>query len=73
MRFLAVAYQYTIGEKVYQVGEFANDGLAATDVEVDRAYRQPNRYQSEFSSKNAKKCSHQRQPSYLGFDDEKYL
>ena len=32
---LAVAYQYTIGENVYQVGEFANDGLAATDVEVD--------------------------------------
>jgi cell surface protein SprA len=32
---LAVAYQYTIGDKVYQVGEFANDGLAATDVVED--------------------------------------
>jgi cell surface protein SprA len=29
---LAVAYQYTIGEKVYQVGEFGNDGVAATTV-----------------------------------------
>ncbi len=29
---LAVAYQYTIGDKVYQVGEFANDGVAATVV-----------------------------------------
>ena len=32
---LAVAYQYTVGSEVFQVGEFANDGLAATDVEVD--------------------------------------
>ncbi|MGB5418658.1 cell surface protein SprA [Algibacter sp.] len=30
---LAVAFQYTVGGKVYQVGEFANDGLDATDVE----------------------------------------
>ncbi|WP_374505490.1 cell surface protein SprA [Flavobacterium sp.] len=29
---LAVAYQYTIGEKVYQVGEFGNDGVDATVV-----------------------------------------
>ena len=29
---LGVAYQYTIGDKVYQVGEFANDGLTATNV-----------------------------------------
>jgi cell surface protein SprA len=29
---LAVAYQYTIGEKVYQVGEFGNDGVSATLV-----------------------------------------
>jgi cell surface protein SprA len=27
---LAVAYQYTIGDKVYQVGEFGNDGIDAT-------------------------------------------
>ena len=33
---LAVAYQYTVGDQVYQVGEFANDGLAATNVEVDQ-------------------------------------
>ena len=32
---LAVAYQYTIGGEVYQVGEFANDGLNATDVSTD--------------------------------------
>jgi cell surface protein SprA len=32
---LAVAYQYTVGGEVYQVGEFANDGLNATDVETD--------------------------------------
>ncbi|WP_281637277.1 cell surface protein SprA [Flavobacterium marginilacus] len=29
---LAVAYQYTIGDEVYQVGEFANDGVDATVV-----------------------------------------
>lgn len=29
---LAVAYQYTIGDKVYQVGEFGNDGIDATVV-----------------------------------------
>ncbi|MEP3838282.1 MAG: cell surface protein SprA [Algibacter sp.] len=32
---LAVAYQYTVGGKVYQVGEFANDGLEATEVETN--------------------------------------
>jgi len=31
---LAVAFQYTLGGKVYQVGEFANDGVAATDVTI---------------------------------------
>lgn len=30
---LAVAYQYTIGGEVYQVGEFANDGLESTTVD----------------------------------------
>jgi cell surface protein SprA len=29
---LAVAFQYTIGGEVYQVGEFANDGVDATEV-----------------------------------------
>ncbi len=29
---LAVAYQYTIGDKVYQVGEFGSDGVNATLV-----------------------------------------
>ncbi|WP_249215244.1 T9SS outer membrane translocon Sov/SprA [Flavobacterium psychrophilum] len=29
---LAVAYQYTIGDKLYQVGEFATDGVSATSV-----------------------------------------
>ena len=29
---LAVAYQYTIGDKVYQVGEFGTDGVAATVI-----------------------------------------
>lgn len=29
---LAVAYEYTIGDKVYQVGEFGNDGVDATLV-----------------------------------------
>ncbi len=32
---LAVAFQYTVGGQVYQVGEFANDGLDATDVETN--------------------------------------
>ncbi len=30
---LGVAYQYTIGDEVFQVGEFANDGLTATNVD----------------------------------------
>jgi cell surface protein SprA len=29
---LAVAFQYTIGGEVYQVGEFASDGVVATEV-----------------------------------------
>ena len=29
---LAVAYQFTVGGQVYQVGEFANDGVEATNV-----------------------------------------
>ena len=32
---LAVAFQYTVGGDVYQVGEFANDGVNATDVSED--------------------------------------
>jgi cell surface protein SprA len=32
---LAVAFQYTVGGKVYQVGEFANDGLDATSVNTN--------------------------------------
>lgn len=30
---LAVAYQYTVGGEVYQVGEFGTDGVAATQVD----------------------------------------
>ncbi len=30
---LAVAYQYTIGDQLYQVGEFGNDGVEATQVD----------------------------------------
>jgi len=29
---LAVAFQYTVGNQVFQVGEFANDGINATDI-----------------------------------------
>ncbi|WP_434037036.1 cell surface protein SprA [Formosa sp. 4Alg 33] len=29
---LAVAFQFTVGGQVYQVGEFANDGVDATDI-----------------------------------------
>ena len=32
---LAVAFQYTVGDQVFQVGEFANDGVDATDSEID--------------------------------------
>lgn len=31
---LAVAYQYTYGSQVFQVGEFANDGISATTYNV---------------------------------------
>ncbi|TXG37487.1 T9SS outer membrane translocon Sov/SprA [Seonamhaeicola maritimus] len=34
---LAVAFQYTLGGDVYQVGEFANDGLEATDVTTNNS------------------------------------
>ncbi len=33
---LAVAFQYTVGGQVFQVGEFANDGVNATDVQTDQ-------------------------------------
>ena len=32
---LAVAYQYTIGNEVFQVGEFATDGVASTDTSTN--------------------------------------
>ena len=39
---LAVAYQYTIGDKVYQVGEFGTDGIEATQTgAVDPDTNQP--------------------------------
>lgn len=31
---IAVAYQYTVGDQVYQVGEFGNDGVEATVVDA---------------------------------------
>lgn len=34
---LAVAYQYTYGSQVYQVGEFANDGISATTYNTTAA------------------------------------
>ena len=37
---LAVAYQYTIGGEVYQVGEFANGGLESTTVTGDEPENQ---------------------------------
>ena len=39
---LAVAYQYTIGDQVFQVGEFGTDGIAATQAgAVDPTTTQP--------------------------------
>lgn len=38
---LAVAFQYTVGGKVYQVGEFANDGVTATEVTEDVDQQNP--------------------------------
>jgi cell surface protein SprA len=32
---LGVSYQYTIGDQVYQVGEFGNDGVNATEVTLN--------------------------------------
>ena len=32
---LAVAYQYTVGGQIFQVGEFANDGIDATNLYQD--------------------------------------
>lgn len=39
---LAVAFQYTIGGEVYQVGEFANDGVDATVVDNTSGNQQVN-------------------------------
>ncbi|MNK11022.1 hypothetical protein D3C87_290570 [compost metagenome] len=39
---LAVAYQYTIGDKVYQVGEFGTDGVDATVVDNQGGNTNPN-------------------------------
>ncbi|MDX1470972.1 MAG: cell surface protein SprA, partial [Flavobacteriaceae bacterium] len=33
---LAVAFQFAVGGEIYQVGEFANDGVDATGVSVDQ-------------------------------------
>ena len=39
---LAVAYEYTVGDKVYQVGEFGNDGVDATQAgPIDPVTGQP--------------------------------
>lgn len=38
---LAVAFQYTVGGIVYQVGEFANDGVEATEVTNNTTTNQP--------------------------------
>ncbi len=38
---LAVAFQYTVNGKVYQVGEFANDGVIATEVIANPNANQP--------------------------------
>lgn len=38
---LAVAFQYTVNGKVFQVGEFANDGVIATDVVANPNVNQP--------------------------------
>jgi cell surface protein SprA len=38
---LAVSFQYTVGGQVYQVGEFANDGVIATDVVENPNPNQP--------------------------------
>ncbi len=32
---LAVAFQFTVGDQVFQVGEFANDGIDATGISID--------------------------------------
>ena len=37
---LAVAYQYTVGGQVFQVGEFANDGVDATDLYENNGQQQ---------------------------------
>ena len=37
---LAVAFQYTVGGKVFQVGEFANDGVEATDLSQNNSQPQ---------------------------------
>ena len=37
MRSLLWLFQFTVGDQVYQVGEFANDGVDATNVSTDNS------------------------------------
>ncbi len=69
---LAVAYQYTIGDQVYQVGEFGNDGVDATLVSGTTPSGSSHHH-PEFGVENAEKQFDQCQKSGLEPDDEKHL
>ena len=55
---LAVAYQYTVGNEIYQVGEFSSNGPSAP---------------SSFVRQTIKKLELLTSIAKLGFDDEKHL
>ena len=70
---LAVAYQFTVGGQVYQVGEFANDGVNATDVNINVSNGNQIVNNQSLVLKMLKSPVTNVDQPYLGFDDEKYL
>ncbi len=72
---IGVAYQYTIGDKVYQVGEFGNDGVSATETgPINSGTNQPEVVSSQtLIVKLLKSSLTMHNISNLELDDEKYL
>ena len=70
MKYLAVAYQYTIGDQVYQVGEFGTDGVDA--VITSRSKRQIPSSQALILKMLKSSLTNVQKPM-LEFDDEEHL
>ena len=69
---LAVAFQYTVGGEVFQVGEFANDGVNATDA-VDDGNGNDIVTNNALVLKMLKSAVTRCRGTNLGLNDEKHL